>query len=691
MNLINNIKKCGGAALLVAAVFATMLNACTEKIDDSALYTFTGEMMTDHFENNPELFSSYLTILGQVHQSKHSTSTVKELLAARGNYTCFAPTNEAIANFLDSLLEIGEVSSTNLEDLPDSVAEDIVFNSLIDNGNNEAYATTTFEDTVPLGLTNMNGRYITPTYDEDENKNTLIFINLYSKIIDGDIEVENGYIHTIDKVLSPSRESVAEMVMTTANMQLFGEILGQTQWDKKLTKYRDTEWEDANYQILGEKHTCRYNPEYGGLYPRERKYGYTIFVETDSVFESHGITDIASLKEWVRENNYYDDDTNMGHETSWDDDYTNDYNWLNQFVAYHILPEQLTNTTMTTLANEYGVTPTDRRDNRTRWNVNVWEYWETMGVQRRTMKVTRCRDGHYINRKSVYNQRTYKEDATLMTIPGIKVRNGNGTYDTKALNGMIFPIEDILIWNREVPTKVLNERMRYDVCALFPEMLTNNIRQNREDSWFFPYDYFDNIYYMDPLVEFEYMPNTGWAGSTTGWLDYQIDEFNIRGPVDFTMKLPPVPYTGTYELRFGVWTSDRRGMVQVYLGKNPNNLPAIGIPLDLRDTGVGTALTGWVSEATIGTDSTAIYEQQKSMRNLGFMKGPKYIQVSDGTARDTGGNVRKILYTGQFEAGETYWIRFKTALSSNSKEFFYDFIELVPKTVYAGESNEDIW
>lgn len=706
MKMMNYIKKCCGAALLIAAISAVTLNSCSEKIDESSLYTFTGEMMTDHFENNPETFSSYLTILSRVHLSKRSSSTLKELLDARGNYTCFAPTNEAITLYIDSLLKIGQVSSTDINELPDSVAEDIVFNSIIENGNDEAFQTTSFSNNEPLSLTNMNGRYITPSYGNDDANNTIIYININSKIIDGDIEVENGYIHTVDHVLSPSKASIAEMIIGTDNMQKFGEMLSLTGWDEKINKFKDAEWEEKHYDKLGTKVQAEYytgSDRYAGLFPDKRNYGYTVFVETDDVFEANGITDIPSLKEYIREHNNFDDETNQGNKTSWEDDYENDYNWLNQFVAYHILPEKLTTRTMVTFANEYGVTPTTRKNEqstgKTSFNVNVWEYWETMGVQRRSMKITGCRIAgevqRRINRKSEYRQSDYRELNSSVNIPGILIKEDNEGRPMEARNGFYYPIDGILLWNLDVPTKVLNERMRYDVTSLFPELLTNEIRQNRIDSWFFPNDYFDNIYEATSETELEYMPNTGWAGGDGSWVDYQMDEFNIRGKVDFTMKLPPVPYTGTYELRYGVWTSDRRGMVQVYIGKNPRNLPAIGVPLDLRFTGVNVDLTGWVSEdqitATVG-DSTALYENQKTMRNMGFMKGPKYIYRDTGhTARDISGHVRKIIFTGTLEAGATYWIRFKSVLDDPKKEFFYDYIELVPKAIYAGEYNEDIW
>ena len=74
--MINSIfKYCGVVVTILASAMMT-LSSCREKIDESDLYTFTGEMMIDHFENNPETFSSYLTLLGRVHPSNKSQSTM---------------------------------------------------------------------------------------------------------------------------------------------------------------------------------------------------------------------------------------------------------------------------------------------------------------------------------------------------------------------------------------------------------------------------------------------------------------------------------------------------------------------------------------------------------------------------------------------------------------------------------------
>lgn len=700
MKLFNKIKNYCGAVLFVGAAAVVTLNSCTEKIDESDLYTFTGETMLDHLENNPEVFSSYLTVLGKVHTSKNSSSTVRELLGARGEYTCFAPTNEAVQEFLDSLYQIGLLESNLLEEISDSVAEVLVFNSIIEN---KAYSTAEFQSTGPLPRTNMNDRYISMEYRNDADNNTLIYVYGNSLLIEGDIEVENGVIHTVDKVLSPSSASVADLLIETENMTFFGNLIKLTGWSSKVLEFKDEAWEDKWYKERGTEISTN---KFTGMYPEHRYIGYTIFAEPNEVYESYNITDITSLKEWVKANNHFDDDTNMGHATSWGDDYTNDYNWLNQFVAYHILPEVLTYNNMVTFANEFGRTAEEMRGQEAdgsltkKYYVNVWEYWETMGIQRRSLKITATQESgnlkRRINRVSVYNNGafgSYQERRGEITIPGIEIYATNGEHDNYAINGYYYPISDILIWNADVPQKVLNERMRYDVASMFPELLTNNIRQNRHNghgNWYITTDYLGNIVDMAKETEFWYLPNQNYEGGTT-WNNYQIDEFNINGVYDFTMKLPPVPYSGVYEIRYGINSNQNRGMAQVYIGTNKNNLPAIGIPLDLRDlSGCSVSNTGWVAEGDL-KDEFDIQENTKSMRNLGFMKGPKYLYTSAGNGRTRSLTLRKIIYMGYLEAGKTYYIRFKSVLDTKTDEFFYDYLEFVPKTIYEGEKPEDVW
>lgn len=702
-NIFNIKSKWIALGLASVTILSSLsLTSCKESIDESDLYTFTGEMMVDHFENNPEQFSSYLTLLSRVKPSKRSKSTMRDLLDARGHYTCFAPTNEAIQMYLDSLKNMDEpmVDTTDPAYIPDSVAETIVFNSIIQNGDEDAYKSTSFESGA-LNTTNMNDRYIDISFGtriagiseaNDTAYATVTYVNTYSAIIEPDIEVENGYIHAIDHVLSPSNATIAGMILNTPNTQMFGEMLELTGFDLKMGKIKDEAWEEKYYDIKGTNVSCGTGDFDACHYPEKRSFGFTVFVETDDVFKKNGINNLDDLKSYVKANANYDDDTSRGHETSWGDDYTNDYNWLNQFISYHILPENLKYNNLVTFANEYGCETSKMKDrSQNSFYVNVWEYWETLGVQRRSLKITGIRGTKKINRISKYNLANYKEILSEIVDTGLTVMPTNEEYNNNAVNGFYYPISDILIWNSKVPNKVLNERMRYDVTSLFPEFLTNGIRQGRsQKAWITTPDYLDNVSNMSEETKFIYLTNKNYSGAIGSWMNYQADEFNIQGIFDFTLKLPPVPYTGTYEIRYGINANNNRGMAQVYLGKNKNNLPAVGIPLDLRSaSGTNINATGWIED---GRDANTNAENDKSMRNLGFMKGPKYIQLANGkTGRDGDQCLRKIIYTGVLEAGETYYVRFKSVLQGDKFEFFFDYLEFVPKSIYAGDIAEDVW
>ena len=684
---MNTFKKYIGIGLMLLGAAGFSLNSCTENVDESDLYTFTGEMMVDHFVNHPDTFSNYLTILGKVHPSKRSSSTMQELLSARGNYTCFAPTNKAIQTYLDSLCQAGAIPSAEVDQITDSIAEAIVFNSIIDNGDNNAYASTDFDD--PMPTNNMNDRPIRVTYTAtpsistsgDSTTTTDIYINIDSKVIEKDVEVENGYVHVIDHVISPSNATVGDLVETTDNTQFFGSLLRLTGWDEKLTDYRDYSYDEKDEAGTTYKGS---SGNWEGKYPEHRYLKYTVFVEPDSVFEAKGITDVESLKDYLRANAAYDENTSYGN------DYESEDNAVNQFVAYHLLHVGLDWSNMVIWSNEQGFS-NGNLNNGKQFRVNVWEYWETMGKHRRTMKITGIRGNQKrINRKSVYSTTTYRESTSQIEIPGIEVNQTNGSNDNNSLNGYYFTINDILLWTEDVPNKVLNERMRYDICSLLPEMISAGCRLNRNNSWYFTSDYFDNIPSMSKQTEFEYLPNTNGAGSSGSWLNYQSDEFNIRGTYDFVLKLPPVPYSGTYEIRYGVNANNNRGMAQVYVGTNPANLPAIGIPLDLR-IGGGSSLVGWKKDSDLGS-SDAIDEQDKQMRNNGYMKGPKYFCPGPSVpGRDCQNCLRRVIFNGQLNAGETYYVRFKSVLKSTQTEFFFDYLEIVPKSIYNGEVAEDKW
>ena len=77
-------------AIAAAAIMA--LGSCREEIGDEARYTFVGHTIASFLEENKEVYSSFIDILDR--------SGRLSLMKAYGQYTCFAPTNDAIARYL---------------------------------------------------------------------------------------------------------------------------------------------------------------------------------------------------------------------------------------------------------------------------------------------------------------------------------------------------------------------------------------------------------------------------------------------------------------------------------------------------------------------------------------------------------------------------------------------------------------
>jgi hypothetical protein len=73
--------------------------------------------------------------------------------------------------------------------------------------------------------------------------------------------------------------------------------------------------------------------------PASRKYGYTLFMESNSTMNVNGITDLASMKQYAANiyNKMYPADASIT-------DVTNRSNSLNRFIAYHIINKQLSYT-----------------------------------------------------------------------------------------------------------------------------------------------------------------------------------------------------------------------------------------------------------------------------------------------------------------------------------------------------------
>ena len=203
------------------------------------------------------------------------------------------------------------------------------------------------------------------------------------------------------------------------------------------------------------------------------------------------------------------------------------------------------------------------------------------------------------------------------------------------------------------------------------------------------YNYFEN---MQQNADMNFVYYNAWNDD---WCNLHRDEMKAVGRFDVTFKLPPVPRRGTYEVRYKVLANGNRGIAQIYFGTNPDQLPVTGIPLDLTKdcrNSLTAQEVGWVLDDPNDDDSNA--EHDKNMRNNGYMKGPKSINSNDGTERDWNDreNIRHIFVRQTLDPNETYYIRLKSVLDSDRKEFYMDFIEYCAKEIYDNPNvPEDIW
>ena len=666
---------------------SVLLTSCKENIDESNLYTFTGETIEDFLANRSDEFSSFNYILTRIGYDK--------ILSAYGMYTCFAPNNDALKVYIDSLYD--DVSNTDnphngmtaksLEGLTDSLCKDIALFHLL--------------STEIMGVDMSNGMTLGTMLGRDINTSIdsitgLTVINRYSAITSMDNELENGVLHVIDHVIQRSNRFVSgEMEEHPDLFSIFSQALTLTGLADSLTAQKRTDYEEI---------TSTYN----FYVPEECALGYTIFAETDEALQANGINNIEDLIAFANKayadcakpgTGWYDYYRNRGIEVSTGTDFTSSANALNMFVRYHILKCKVSFDKLVRTFNEVS-------------KVTLFEYYETM-LPMTLFKISRISGKRLMNRwvtnSSLTDRIGEMASASISTVmrEGIEVRNNN----IQALNGYLHPINDMLVYDVNVPKGVLNERLRFDDTALFGEMMSNNFRMISDaevralnggksgsdgalggDYIRCPNGFFENlVIYNGNNTRLYYL-----SGQSNGWSNYQGDEFNCMGAYDFAFRLPPVP-DGTYELRMGYTANGNRGMLQFYLGRTSslNAMKALDIPLDMRHEpsntttqsgGVTTyspdVVTGWLPY--LSTEDMGI-ESDANMHNLGWMRGPLYYTVGKGgstVARANRQDLRRIITKMQFEQGE-YWLRFKTVLpNATTSQFHLDYIEFCPENVY---------
>ena len=339
-----------------------------------------------------EYYSEYVRLLGRVPVSSISKTTVKQLLSARGHYTVFAPTNDAVYAYLDTLCAKGLISEPTWDGFADendldSIQKVIVYNSILDSGDQAAYDIADFPDNEhEFGLTNMNDRKLRVFYGITDPDSITINGNVPVSKKNRGIILINGFIHQVEAVIAPSNDRLGEFITywsrhSESGYSIMSRLIMACGLVDTLNAFRDETWERL-YLTGGVEdlppHTS-FNTSQPGSIPEHRFYGFTLFAETDRLWEetlgkpAEEIS-VKDVCDFLRESGFF----NHMEGTVYDDDYSNEKNVLNQFVTYHLLNQRIGREKLVVHYNELGFNYT----NSTNPTIPIMDYYQTMGIPR---------------------------------------------------------------------------------------------------------------------------------------------------------------------------------------------------------------------------------------------------------------------------------------------------------------------
>ena len=628
---------------LLYIIIPLSLLACREEIDKSNRYTFIGETVADFMLNRSDKYSHFTQILKR--------AELFTLLQTYGQYTVFLPDNDAVEKYLqeqDSIYwatkETPEpvwtgITSPLLEDLSDSMTIVIARNHIV-----EAVYRTAEMGEGALGTRNFSNRLLGINYTV-KGERFYIMINNSAAIIDGDNQVENGIIHIVDKVVDPTSKNIPELIRASQLFKIFTTAMNLTGFVDSLRKDIDNTYDYTKYKV--QNFIIDTFEDYA---PPTLLYKYTGFIEPDEVFNSNGIYNINDLIAFAEK--WYG--------TEEKGNYENPKNALYKFIAYHFVERELPHNKIVPYGiehfDEYYPTIYDRYD-----------YFETMmGPLMKVMKPLSTPDGrdtyvNYSKRKQPYNTEMFNH-LNVRVIPlteFIKMQDKYANFDQMASNGIVHPIDKILLYNEdEMVGNILNERIRIDFFSLIPELSSNNVRYNLQP-YCLPDVYSDKIYIKSGDVTLT---------SLVGY-SYNMDYISLSRFFDVEFTLPLLP-ARTYEIRLGfkprVTANSiyKIGPMQVYIDGKVEGVP-FGEPNDY---------TGREEDSETYDNGV---ENDKYMRNLGWMKAPViFLNGHSEPARHNNDNIRKII-TRKYLDASRHKIRFRL-VSDYPASHHLDYLEFVP-------------
>ena len=692
--------------LLIALLFiighislSTTLVSCSDEPDSSNFYTFTGEMASDFLKNRPQ-YSEFAEIV--------SRAGMMDLLSTYGHYTCFVPSNSAVDAYLR---ERGLSSVSELRDVDcDTIARTHLVNNMY----------TTMEMTQDrLATSNMLGRYLATSQGFDKDSNAVVYLQGTAHIIYElkDDSVENGIMQPIDMVIEKSNSYIVDILREHAEVgntqfKTFYDALVATGVIEQMTLVEDGSYDKNAYSKY--YYTSDFWKEVAWV-PDHKLYGYTVFVEPDDVLQQkYGIAkgDIRALYDLacsIYDKVYPNDVNKEGHDFN---HLTDNVNPLKRFMQYHVVTRYTAGTAdLTPMDVNIGVVQGAFGFDETL--INPIEWFHTL-LPHTMVKIEKATVTKWLGNATQGERYINRRYDNQYQIEGVHIDPTiEADFDHDALNGHMFFVDDLVAFSYDVQNKVQNMRIRLDFSSVFPEVMSNHLRfegdPTQDDNsgvpddastpkngrnFYFPMGYLDGVTFSNCYVVLRRPHINFWS--------WQGDEWNLFGDYDFEFRIPPVPYSGDWQVRLGFCALTTRGVAQVYFDGVPQ-----GIPLDMTQFLTDEAFLGdrfKDDETANDYDSMTDEEkaaEQKVLKNLGAYRAPRSLfHFSTSSKNYFVGNQRthrRVLCQTYMDANKDHYIRFRVASDGkqgNNNEFMLDYLELVPKSVYGvdgdGEMEDDL-
>lgn len=665
---------------LIAFVLGTFtISACWDEQHPGTYYTFTGETIGSNLSAKPE-YSDFVRILERAGMWTN--------LITYGHTTCFAPDNNAIAIFLKEreamARKLGlDVTYNTVEDLPKEDCDTLAWTHLVD-------VTCYLGDLTPglLPKVNLNDRFLILTLDSTKEimlGDSAIYLQrrINNAIVEEkDDSCENGVVHFIDRCIDFGGDYVYDLVDNDPKTHLFSIALKECGYHDILSEWYDKDYKIGDDSVSKGVALKSAGNDYKVFYWDKRKTNFTLLVPTDSIFNLNGVFDLDDMFEMANE--IYNPNDELSQEIL--DDYKNPQNPLFKFLGYHILPF------LTDLSRING-----REDIVSTYNAGKFDpedYFQPY-LSKSLMRIsTRLKNGKpdmnniYINSRGSEGYGTINNNRPK--VRGVRILTAEEMHVAKysALNGVYHYIDGILKYDEETCEDVLDRRIRIDCTTLSPDFITSGARQfDASNTGVSKY----GSGFKDPKNFISY--NSEYtlsvrAPNTTSSYAYEGDGIDIEGQFDMYVKLPPVPHKGTWQLRLSYRSNSLCGIIQTYFAAVPvgqevdrTDWNPLGLPIDLRVNLTHPSI-GWIKDEDLETASD-VEALDKSMKNRGWMKGSDAQRTAtDILHRNVDTMGRLILATEYMTPNTDYYIRFKQLLDNNKAEFLFDYIELVPKSVF---------